>query len=209
MLKKFSVLVVLLTALALAACAAPSPEPATTATATPLPDEDGIATTAPTSTSESEEPAQTEEPTEEATITSTPLPIEATPTLSPASGGPLINIVATGGLCVPGEVCRYEVSIADDGTYTTLRQDGAQTSGVLDAELLARLKNEIVKADFQAIMSVPFTEMCPTAYDGQEIIYTFFVTGGQVVISSCMYVIDPGLPLFQAIDAALAAIAGS
>ena len=68
---------------------------------------------------------------------------------------------------------------------------------------------EIEQADFDAIKSQPFTDTCPIAFDGQQFVYTFSVTGGSERIDSCQVVVDPENPLFVAVNAALASVAPS
>jgi len=73
---------------------------------------------------------------------------------------------------------------------------------------LEALRIEIDQADFSLIESRPFTDLCPTAYDGQETIYIFTVALGTAFerIASCEVVVDPSDPLFVAVSAALAAV---
>jgi hypothetical protein len=75
------------------------------------------------------------------------------------------------------------------------------------AALVAALRAEIDRANFPLILSHPFRDTCPTAYDGQETIYTFTHMQGTAFerIGSCDVVIDPHHPLFLAVAAALAA----
>jgi hypothetical protein len=58
------------------------------------------------------------------------------------------------------------------------------------------------------IESRPFTDLCPTAYDGQETIYIFTVGLGTALerIASCEVEVDLSDPLFVAVSAALAAV---
>ena len=47
------------------------------------------------------------------------------------------------------------------------------------------------------------TGQCPTAFDGQEIIFEFGAPGGTQRISSCEVAVDYGSPLFMAVSTAL------
>jgi hypothetical protein len=80
--------------------------------------------------------------------------------------------------------------------------------GQVPPEVLEALRIEIAQANFSLIESRPFTDLCPTAYDGQETIYVFTVALGTAFerIASCEVVIDPGAPVFVALNAALAAV---
>jgi hypothetical protein len=68
---------------------------------------------------------------------------------------------------------------------------------------------DLVKTtDFAILKARPFTGECPTAFDGHELIYEFGAPGGTQRIATCEVEVDPGHPLFLAVEAALAA-AGS
>jgi hypothetical protein len=79
--------------------------------------------------------------------------------------------------------------------------------GVVPEAIHEAMITEIEQADFEAIKSHPFTDTCPIAFDGQEIIYTFTIVGRSERIDSCQVVVDPANPLFVAVDAALASVA--
>lgn len=121
-------------------------------------------------------------------------------------GAPIVKVFRHGGLCLSGSVCEWEMVIAGDGTYT-IRDGGAEAGeGELPAEQVEAIKAALAEADFAAIKAVPFTDICPVAYDGQEVIYTFYTEGGEEVIAGCEVQIDPAHPLFAAVDAAAAAV---
>ena len=80
---------------------------------------------------------------------------------------------------------------------------------MLSEPMTGALLVAITKADFVALKSRPFTGTCPVAYDGQETIYTFATASGAERIASCEVVVDPAAPLFVAVAAALAGVAGS
>ena len=65
---------------------------------------------------------------------------------------------------------------------------------------------EVEQADFEAIKSQPFTDTCPIAFDGQQVIYTFWIVTHSEQIDSCQVVVDPANPLFVAVDAAIASV---
>ena len=54
--------------------------------------------------------------------------------------------------------------------------------------------------------AVPFLDECPTAFDGQEVIFEFGAPTGIERISSCETRVDPAMPLFVATAAALATV---
>ena len=57
--------------------------------------------------------------------------------------------------------------------------------------------------DFEAIRSQPFLGMCPTAFDGQELVYTVATAHGPERIASCDVEVDQQAPLFAAIHSIL------
>ncbi len=80
--------------------------------------------------------------------------------------------------------------------------------GSVPPDVLEAIRIEIDQANFPLIASRRFTDMCPTAYDGQETIYVFAagIGTGFERIASCEVEIDPGHPLFIAVSAALGAV---
>ncbi|MFL5769158.1 MAG: hypothetical protein ACJ765_03685 [Chloroflexota bacterium] len=125
--------------------------------------------------------------------------IASTSTGPPA---PLVTVETRGGECANGP-CGSLVAIEADGRLHQLRPTDLVT-GHVPAELLAAIRAEIDDANFPLIESRPFRETCPTAYDGQEAIYTFHITTGDREIASCDVAIDPSEPVFVAVEAALA-----
>jgi hypothetical protein len=119
----------------------------------------------------------------------------------------LLQVVATveyqGGLCVYG-ACSGLVTLYDDGTLVEVYGPDAPVIHTVESELVQALADEIIFADYEAIRSQPFTGTCPTAYDGQELIYTFYNGAEAEVIASCEYEIDESLPLFALINEILA-----
>jgi hypothetical protein len=107
-----------------------------------------------------------------------------------------------GGEC-PAGACDRRINVHLDGRlHETAPID--RTVGHVPPELIEALKVEMDRANFRQIRSNPFTGECPTAVDGQEIIYTFHLPTGDEEIRSCTVAIDPNHPLFQAVAAVLA-----
>lgn len=125
----------------------------------------------------------------------------ATNTLHVHRGRRILNVVFMGGLCQYG-VCSQQIDFYEDGTV--LAQSGNDTTTVkqIEPEFMERLVNESEAADFDDIRSVPFTEICPTAYDGQETVFSFFLSTGPEVVASCSVQVDMSHPLFVAVNAA-------
>jgi hypothetical protein len=126
------------------------------------------------------------------------------PAASPS--GPLLTVTAQGGRCVEG-VCQSVTVIEQDGRAHQL-QPTAGELGQVPAVLLQPLGTLIRSTDFAAVRSRPFEDLCPIAYDGQELIYEFSTPSGVERVASCETEIDPSHPLFRAVDQALAAVRG-
>ena len=153
-------------------------------------------------------PTTTVQPAPSANPTPTTV-AEPAPSASPASvttvAPTLLTVKLSGGMCRTGQ-CWAVREIAEDGSYVTADGTGAQTSGTLDAALLAELKAQIAQADFAQIKAQPFTGTCPIAYDGQEATYTFHTAAGEETFSNCEVGIDATSPLFLAVEATVASM---
>ena len=114
--------------------------------------------------------------------------------------GPLAVIYRHGGLCVTGGECQSTMTIQNDGTYTVTVNGQEPTEGSLTAEQVAQINTLISETDFDTILNTPFTGDCPTAYDGQETVYTFYQTGGAMELANCTVTVDPEAPLFALLD---------
>lgn len=127
------------------------------------------------------------------------VPSGAAPSGAAPSGGgeiALVSVEYRGGHCRVGE-CRSVVTISPTGTV----QRDLGPKGSIPQPLLAALVDAIRATDFAAVLARPFTGECPTAFDGQELVYTIATpSNGQVVIASCTIEVDPGSPLFAAIE---------
>ena len=127
------------------------------------------------------------------------------PTASPSVAvGPLVTLETQGGHCLEG-ACGGTVVIDTDGRVHTAAPE-IKELGALSDVLLEALTTEIEQADFAAIKSRPFTDTCPIAFDGLELIYTFTTSSGPEKIDSCQVIVDPAHPLFAAADAAFASV---
>jgi hypothetical protein len=131
--------------------------------------------------------------------------LEPSATTSPEQVSALVTIETRGGEC-PNGPCGSIVAIEADGRVHQL-QPTDDVIGQVPPEVLGALRVEIDQANFSLIESRPVTDLCPTAYDGQETIYVFTVGlgAGFERIASCEVEIDPAHPLFIAVSAALRA----
>jgi hypothetical protein len=118
---------------------------------------------------------------------------------------PLVIVETRGGECPRGP-CGSTIAIDPDGRVHATAPTRADL-GMLSEANLDALQVEVARADFAVLESRPFTDTCPTAFDGQETIYTFATASGAVRIASCEVVVDPAAPLYVAVAAALAGVA--
>lgn len=82
----------------------------------------------------------------------------------------------SGGLCPSpdggGAVCRFTAVISDDGTWTATGSPPPATAGGTVPTGAASEFAAVLEAEWEALTSWEFTGICPTAYDGQEVVYT-------------------------------------
>jgi hypothetical protein len=121
---------------------------------------------------------------------------------SPIATGPLLTVETRGGLCPEG-MCGSVVVIERDGRVHWAAKP-PNDLGTMPPAALAALDAAIRATDFAALKSHKFTGQCPTAFDGQEVIFEFGAPGGVQRISTCEVEVDYGSPLFVAVSAALA-----
>lgn len=136
-------------------------------------------------------------PTSQITATQPSQTTAPTPAIN--SNKPLFTLHIIGGLCIYGD-CISDITVNRDGSFLDKDGGGGQKSGVLDKKRVDELVTEIDRTDFNAIKSRKFVGTCPTAYDGQEFIYTFYLANSQERISSCQYALDSNSPLFVKIQ---------
>lgn len=104
----------------------------------------------------------------------------------------ILKIEKMGGLCAGGETCSSTYDLSSNGSFYFNGNSGSVSSGVISEAVTL-----IDDADFKTIKKYPYTETCPTAYDGQKTIYTFYFTmGGSETLDSCEYVVPADDELF-------------
>ena len=121
--------------------------------------------------------------------------------LLPVASGPLVSVTTRGGECVNGP-CGSMIVIERNGRVHQTTPASAEL-GALPANALTALDAAVRTTDFDSMRARKFTGDCPTAYDGQEVIYEFGAPGGVERIASCETEIDPNQPVFAAVRAAL------
>ncbi len=127
----------------------------------------------------------------------------ASPGPSPDATEVLFTVATRGGRCVGGE-CGTTVVVDRDGRVHFAARPPNEL-GMLSAELLAELDEQIRTTDFTELVSHRFTGECPTAYDGQEIVFEFATPDGVQRIASCEVEVDYESPLFAPVADAVGA----
>lgn len=122
---------------------------------------------------------------------------------APIGTGPLVTVQMRGGMC-PAGACEETVTLDRNGRVHSAAKP-PNDLGVVPAEAMATLTAAIQATDYVALKSHPFTDVCPIAFDGQELIFEFAVGTGTQRIASCEVAIDWGHPLFVAVGVALGA----
>ena len=124
--------------------------------------------------------------------------------LLPAAG-PLVTVSTRGGECVDGP-CGTTLSLGRDGRVHEATKPPNEIEMVVPAAQVAAIEAAIMATDLAAVRSRPFTGECPTAFDGQEIVFEFRTPSGLERIASCEVEIDFGQPLFVAVSTALGSL---
>jgi hypothetical protein len=122
---------------------------------------------------------------------STPLPLAT---------GPVLTVETRGGMCA--DPCGTTIIIERDGRVHQAAKP-PNDLGTVPPATLAALDAAVRTTDFTDLKSHSFTGQCPTAYDGQEIVFKFGTLGGLQTIATCEVAVDFGSPLFVAVSTAL------
>ena len=125
------------------------------------------------------------------------------PEASPDATGVLFTVATRGGHCRDGP-CGTTVVIDRDGRVHYAAKPPNEL-GTLSPELLATLNAEIAATDWTELVSHRFNGECPTAYDGQEIVFEFATADGVQHIASCEVEVDYDSALFAAVAEAVGA----
>ena len=123
------------------------------------------------------------------------------PSPAPTASGPLVTVETRGGECFAAP-CGMTVIVERDGRVHQSAKPPNELGTVPPGELAA-FDAAIRTTDFTALKSHTFTGQCPTAYDGQEVVFEFGAPGGVQRIATCEVQVDFGQPLFLAVRTAL------
>jgi hypothetical protein len=117
------------------------------------------------------------------------------------AAGPLVTVETRGGECFAAP-CGMTVTLERDGSVHAAAKP-PNALGTVSPEQLQTLSTLIATTDFAVIKARPFTGECPTAFDGQEVVFEFNAPSGPQRIATCEVDVDFGLPLFVALSTAL------
>jgi len=115
--------------------------------------------------------------------------------------GPLVTVTTRGGECADGP-CGQTVMLERDGRVHQAAKP-PNDLGVAPPDQVKAIATAIAATDFAALRAHPFTDECPTAFDGQEIVFEFATSTGIERLASCETDLDFGDPLFVATATAL------
>lgn len=133
-----------------------------------------------------------------------------TNSLTSISSDPLLTVESHGGLCSDEKTqsrygCNKTYTLFASGHYTLTSQIGEEIRTLNEGKedsikenRITDLQKLIKDTNFSQLRNTPFTDTCPTAYDGQEIIYTFYLNDSKTErIATCEYVVDQSDPLIS------------
>jgi hypothetical protein len=143
---------------------------------------------APSATGASASPAQT-------TTSSSSGAASAVPT------GLLAIVEQRGGEC-PAATCETTIYLDADGRIHMAAKPPNDLGTATPAQIQA-LEAAIASTDFSNVRKPAFSGECPTAYDGQELVFTFTTAAGAERLASCESALDYSTPLFKALADAL------
>lgn len=141
-------------------------------------------------------------PSPVSSFVASPIPSsDASSAPSPDATGVLLSVETRGGRCVDGP-CGQTVILERDGRLH-LAAKPPNDIGVVEPDLIAALDAEIQTTDWAELFSHRFTGECPTAYDGQEVVFEFASPTGVQRVATCEVDVDFRSPLFVAVLAAI------
>jgi len=122
-------------------------------------------------------------------------------TVALPGAGPLVTVQMRGGMCPEG-MCDTSVIMERDGRVHAAAKP-PNDLGNVSSDASTALDLAIRSTDFAAMRAKRFTGECPTAFDGQELVFEFAVGTSTERLASCETDIDWGSPLFIAVAGAL------
>jgi hypothetical protein len=116
--------------------------------------------------------------------------------------GALATVELRGGECAAPATCDTVITLDASGRIH-LNAKPPNDLGTASASELKALQDAIDSTDFDALRNPAFTGTCPTAYDGQELLFSFTTAHGVERLESCKSALDYNAPVFKALTAAL------
>jgi hypothetical protein len=114
----------------------------------------------------------------------------------------LVSVERRGGLCAAEATCDTTTSIDTDGRIH-LAAKPPNDLGTASPGAIIALRSAIASTDFAALRAPAFSGTCPSAYDGQELVFEFVTDQGVERLASCESALDLRAPVFVALAAAL------
>jgi hypothetical protein len=108
---------------------------------------------------------------------------------------PLVKVTTTGGMCVY-VACGAVTTV--DTLGNLIRKDGSGKESIkkIDFTEISDLRSLVEGTNYEGMRRFPFTGTCPTAYDGTQYIYEFYVHGKVEILDMCKTNINYDDPLF-------------
>jgi hypothetical protein len=119
----------------------------------------------------------------------------------PGSAAIIASVESRGGLC-PAATCDQTLFLDRDGRIHVSAKPPNDVGTATSAEVQT-LEAAIAATDFAALRRPAFSGECPTAYDGQELVFEFTTAAGTERLASCDSMLDYHAPVFRALAAAL------
>ncbi len=114
----------------------------------------------------------------------------------------MLTVETSGGLCVTG-ACSSTLKLKQGGSWT-LRVGNQTSYGDLPAGPEGLVVATILHSQRSDLVSGPFTGTCPTAYDGQQTVWTLRRSDKDIMVDSCKDQIRPHAAFFKALATAAA-----
>jgi hypothetical protein len=125
----------------------------------------------------------------------------ASPAASPLPSGTLASVEPRGGEC-PAATCDTTIYLDADGRIHVSAKPPNDLGTATPAQV-NELEAAIAATEFSVLRGPAYSGECPTAYDGQELVFTFTTAGGIERLASCESTLDYTAPVFKALAAAL------
>ena len=110
---------------------------------------------------------------------------------------PIVSIYSSGGNCLFA-TCDSLLIILRDGSWI-YTMGGKESKGKIEYQMVTKLARIMKNTNFEELRQKPFTGVCPSAYDGMESTYTFYIQGRKEELNNCT-IDTQGVLLFDEIS---------